>query len=692
MQRIGSWLQGSSKSGGNVPDQAFDSSAESKDLEDAMMAATLIMNDDIEGAEKGLKERKSSFHQLGRGVTIFMRSLLGFEQDIMKEASERLAMAENAAWTDMKRIQKENGGFHSNIYPPGTEFALCYAEAQLMSAVIGVLNESLTESIKGFYKLRKAYITLDGIMEIERKYMRQKEGLNNSSKTSLSSHTEEKHMPGGFDENEFIDDVSAPVTRNTSSTKLVDEIANKKVPVKGRSNSSEDDGDLEWKDCDENHSEAQAPANYISGIQENGTMQKIFDELTISTDDTVQALEPDTAAVIPEQRRGLDQGPDSDIFKNPIDIFIHSGGNLCYGLLLLIISMVPPAFSRLLYIIGFKGDRGRGIQMLWQSTKFPNINGAVAGLVLLGYYNGLVGFSDIILTDDDNTSDNITGFPKARCRALLEDMRSRYPQSRLWRLEEARMHSANRNLESSIDILSRNEDSPMKQISALNMFEKSLNSMFFHDYNLCTQSFLKCVKLNNWSHALYHFIAGCAQVELYRRLKKSDPKAAVAYKDKATELIRKAPTFAGKKRLMAKQMPFDVYVVRKVQKWEERAKEWGVDLIDTIGVSPVEEMIYLWNGSKKMPIVELESSLTKLDWNQMSQPEKHMSNLDEVALQALAKAGILRNLGRLEEARTILKEKVLRHDKYDIPLVFSFCRSFLLLPLFDTTRSAHFRS
>jgi hypothetical protein len=208
----------------------------------------------------------------------------------------------------------------------------------------------------------------------------------------------------------------------------------------------------------------------------------------------------------------------------------------------------------------------------------------------------------------------------------------------------------------------------MKQISALNMFEKSLNSMFVHDYKLCTLSFMKCVTLNNWSHALYHFISGCAQVELYRELKGSDPEAAKAHKEKATDLIRKAPTFAGKKRLMAKQMPFDVYVVRKVQKWEERSKEWGVDLIDAIGVSPVEEMIYLWNGSKKMPVVELENSLTKLEWERTSHPEKYTSNLDEIALQVVAKAGVLRNLGRLEEARTILKEKVLSHDKYDIPL------------------------
>src|SRR5277367_515948 len=122
-------------------------------------------------------------------------------------------------------------------------------------------------------------------------------------------------------------------------------------------------------------------------------------------------------------------------------------------------------------------------------------------------------------------------------------------------------------------------------------------------------------------------IAGCAHVELYRDLQASDPEAANMQREKATELLKKAPTLAGRKRFMAKQLPFDIYVTRKVQKWEERAKEWDVDFIDAIGVSPIEEMIYLWNGSKRMNVSELETSLEKLDWQRTSHPEKHKANL-----------------------------------------------------------------
>ena len=373
-----------------------------------------------------------------------------------------------------------------------------------------------------------------------------------------------------------------------------------------------------------------------------------------------------------QKHRMLNHNPDSDVFANPVDVFIHSGANLCFGLLLVMISMIPPAFGKLLFIIGFKGDRDRGLRLLWQASKFHNINGAMAGLILLGYYNTIVGFSDILpdfVPAAEGKEQSVEGYPRQRCEDLLMDMRTRHPQSHLWLLEEARMQATKRRLSTAISTLNNATKSPLKQVEALEMFERALNAMYIHDYTLCADSFLACVTLNNWSHALYYYIAGAAHLELYRLHKTSDPKLAATHAEKATEYFHTAPKHAGKKKFMARQLPFDVFATRKITKWDARAKEWKIPFIDAVGVSPLEEMIFLWNGYKRMDDAQLTASLAALSWsdspNTTNQIWKH-EGPDERAILAVLRAATLRSLRRWDDAAALLRAGVIGVDKTEL--------------------------
>jgi len=367
-----------------------------------------------------------------------------------------------------------------------------------MSAVVGVLNESLTESVKGFYKLRKAYMTLDAILQAEVRYM--KGGYGGSLGSTRSNSVESlrsnrsarsmKAMPGGFGD-ETTEDSESPqqstrtvVDPVTNQTKAVDDTASQ-TKNQGEGDQEED----EFFDADEDHQGSEISTHYLAHGDVDGLNEQISDLSIQPNGKPIEATRPilqrqfTTAGL-------LNQDPGSDVFANPIDTFIHSGSNLYFGLLLLMISLIPPAFGKLLFIIGFRGDRERGLKMLWQSSKFQNINGAMAGLILLGYYNGLVQFCEII-PDDKDGEDNVEGYPKRRCEILLAEMRSRYPRSHLWLLEEARMAAANKRPDDAIRLLSGDTKSQLKQVEALSMFEKSLNAMYSHRYELCAESFLE---------------------------------------------------------------------------------------------------------------------------------------------------------------------------------------------------------
>ena len=128
--------------------------------------------------------------------------------------------------------------------------------------------------------------------------------------------------------------------------------------------------------------------------------------------------------------------------------------------------------------------------------------------------------------------------------------------------------------------------------------------------------------------------------------------------------IRKAPGFAGTKKFMARQLPFDTFVTRKIAKWEARAKAWDVPLVDAIGIDPIEEMIFFWNGYSRMTDQQLEESLTRLEWCE-SEANKTWSREgpEEKAILELLRAAVLRSLNRFGEAKETLAANVLNHEK-----------------------------
>ncbi|KAH7397061.1 outer membrane protein Iml2/Tetratricopeptide repeat protein 39 [Pyrenochaeta sp. MPI-SDFR-AT-0127] len=681
MLKVGGWLKGHTP----VHTKSLNALDELAQIQDAMSAVTHIMNDDIETAEDLLSKGSSPFHQLGVGVCTFIRATLGFEQEVMREAANALSQAENSAYEQQRRAHRDSNAYQSPIFPPGTEYAVCQAESQLMSAIVGVLNESLTEAIKSFYKLRKAYLTLESVMENEKKFLKERSMSSvNSARSGTSSRAASvRSNQGGSALKTPRPPTSVGRSAAASTSSLKGNHMDEKVPSKavtpdsGKIAKNDDsDDDFDFVDAEEDRKGDETPIEYLGHINvptEKGatiqldTSRKTLD-IKASTAPDLPTIENNPSSSVPKAIEDFEhltladrEDPEADIgafSDHPVDIFILSGSNFCFGMLLLLLSFIPPSFATLLKIVGFKGDRERGMQMLWQATKFHNIHGAMAGVVLSGYLNGFTNFCDILPTTGDGA------YPKERCTALLVAMRERYPKSHLWLLEEARMLASDKELEKAVQFIKDAGESPLKQLEALSWFERSLNNMYMHDYENTASSFEICVTLNNWSHGLYYFICGASFVELYRRNKSTDPSAAKKYAVKAEGFFKQVIPNTGKKKFMARQLPFDVFVIRKIQKWEARAKDWNCDFVDAVGVSPLEEMIYFWNGYKRMRDDHLQVSLDNLAWSESSaNPHWEKEDLDERSILVILRAATLRNMNRTAEAKQLIEKNILPVDR-----------------------------
>jgi hypothetical protein len=416
--------------------------------------------------------------------------------DVVITASEALAEAENSAYEHHRKAHREPHIYHSPIYPPGAEYAVCMAQAQLLSAVVGVLNESLTESIKGFYKLRKAYLALEEIMDAERRYVNDRSASSiDSTATTSTSSLGASSRPSTSKTETGKPRISTDRTANANlaatsvNAKLLKEFEKEKLA------SSKDDDQV--YDADEARGGSSTPKEYTGhvGIESRNGGTKEVDTSAkspnLSSTTSPEAAPSSTPSTMDDFEKLTLQDTVKDTSDvalfgtHPVDTFIASSSNFCFGVLNILISLVPPAFSMLLKIVGFKGDRERGIQMLWQASKFDNINGAMAGLVLFGYYNGLAGFCDILPQSGEGS------YPKERCKKLLGEMRVQHPKSHLWLIEEARMLAGEKELEKAVDFQASCGESPLKQIAALQWFERSLNYMNLHFFEQCSEGFAK---------------------------------------------------------------------------------------------------------------------------------------------------------------------------------------------------------
>lgn len=361
------------------------------DFEVALQAMDYVLDDRAEEGLQLLRENENTdgtdqtINVLARGVIEFLEATLGFEAEEMKKASATLAKAEQLSLKSRQNVQKMELR-SSSLYPPGTVYAVTYTESCLLHALLMLFSESMMEAAKALLKLRKAYSMLQEIFEAIKK-------AEKTKKTQLS---------GFEDANES----------QTSFSTADSPFASVDIPYKLSPLEQEDHDLLEYAEQIHHMRMKRLCGAHIGN---SPAINRLRNELGLGAMKNLPQEE------IKEYTAIFD---DADLSQATIDEFIHSGVNLCFGILQVVLSLIPPAIGAVLSIVGFHGSREEGLRLIWRATRQRNVHGCIGLLGLMFYYDGPFQFTDDDFDIPAFSSLSISNTPSSTSLAKTRSRRS----------------------------------------------------------------------------------------------------------------------------------------------------------------------------------------------------------------------------------------------------------------------------
>ena len=684
---------------------------QAENFEIALMAMDYVLDD---RAEKGLtlltdngkqKDKDDeTINVLARGVIEFLAATLSFETKEMKTASDTLAKAEQLSLKSKNRAERENIK-SSSFYPPGTVYAVTYTESILLHALLMLFSESMMEAAKAVLKLRKAYYTLQEILESVEKVDHQT--INDNNNSNNNNNNNNKSFYKNKDAQNISNSKFPSPSPSSSSASFISLSGKQFVSV---------DIPYELSPEEQKNSELLANAELIHKMRVRRLSGTHIDNIPainrLRKELGIQSISENPASTTthnPDQPVQL-LSDDLDIYQATIDEFIHSGVNLCFGILQVVLSLLPPAIGAVLSVIGFKGSREDGLRLVWRATKQRNVHGCIGLLALMFYYDGPFQFTDadfdIPATQTTSSLNNspsphspysISRSSRSNSRSsslsasisklklnsqeemdsptllhpgkILENAllqaRALFPNSALWLLNEARMLSGKGRLREAVQLMDSIDVNQiqMRQVKVLMVFDRAITLVHLHEFDRAAEDLISLVDISDWSHALYTYFAGCCYLENWRMcqmglLDDSNSKGSKWYEERAKELIFSAPNHLGKKTFKSKNLPLDRFMLRKVEQFKSLQRQLGVENpLDAIATSPVHELAYFYNGYNRMTKDGLELTMKML--TEYDNPAIRLRDTNQELIKDLLTSLTMRRLGKIEEGCKILDERVL---------------------------------
>ncbi|KAI8335230.1 outer membrane protein Iml2/Tetratricopeptide repeat protein 39 [Blakeslea trispora] len=297
-------------------------------------------------------------------------------------------------------------------------------------------------------------------------------------------------------------------------------------------------------------------------------------------------------------------------------IFYHSDGllcdTLCYGtffgigLFHLFFSLLPTKVAKILSNLGFQPSRAIAIHLLKESCKNETMYASLSSFVLLTFYTNVSAYIQPQVN-------RLFSFQDATY--VLEFLKHKHPNGRIWQLMEGQLKTLNNCLDRSLVLFNQAKKPVHQRVVSSFVYEKDKETttirsqsiieftqfrafviyeigwvyIYTGDYAKATETFFLLESMCNWSRLFYHYVSTCCML-------------ADGLYDKAILEVKQIQDLLDQKRKTSSRLSsHEQYAESKVQSWLNLSENQAISLREALQhhiTNPVWELVYLWNGTR----------------------------------------------------------------------------------------------
>ncbi|KAF8328512.1 hypothetical protein F5887DRAFT_1007566 [Amanita rubescens] len=347
-----------------------------------------------------------------------------------------------------------------------------------------------------------------------------------------------------------------------------------------------------------------------------------------------------------------DRGGSTEPFipQGPLEEFIVSGTAFGFGLFNLALSLLPRTARRVVNMF-ITSDQRSALRALRVAATKNDAHSVFARLVLMLHMS-------LLLQMTPWQADSVQ--MREEFHNLLDPIITRYPNSNLWALYQAKLMRVSNNQDGAIAALKEGTKPGrpfvFKQADMMVVYELGWTLVGERKYREAAKVFMKTKELNQWSHATYHFLAAGCYI-------------AIGKLDKGQKLLDDIPNLESKK-IAGKLQPTEVFLKKKLEFYQQkhqRSGRPGTRYVESIKIGLAEELGIFWNNyayvsqTAAREQIDFLSKLTPTiaPWQQEEASTETLSDLDtpdELAVRSLLLGILYRTLGDFATSRIHLTE------------------------------------